>query len=129
METKHDQEHWKWRMKMARLLAASIDMEAWAVHAVYIIGSTKNASAGAGSDIDLLIHTGGNASQIAELKAYVMGWGHALAEINHLNTGYRTQNLIDLHLITDADIAAKTSYAVMIGRHTDGAKLLRKAGE
>jgi len=48
-----------------------------------------------------------------------------LAEENSQRTGYQTDGLIDLHLITDQDISDKTSFAVMIGAVTDAARLLR----
>ncbi|MCK5685491.1 hypothetical protein KAJ27_15275, partial [bacterium] len=48
----------------------------------------------------------------------------ALAEINYLKTGYKTEKLLDIHLITDEDIKNKTSFAVKIGAVTDAARKL-----
>jgi predicted nucleotidyltransferase len=119
-------EHWKWRLKFARLLAERLDFKRYGVKAVYVIGSTKNAEAGPASDIDLIMHFTGDVQQRRELTAWVEGWGMALSEINYFRTGYQSNNMIDLHLITDEDIRKKTSYAVMIGSVNNGARLLRE---
>ena len=45
--------------------------------------------------------------------------------MNYLRTGYRLPGgLLDVHLVTDEDIAHKTSYAVKIGAVTDAARRL-----
>ncbi|MGC9471851.1 MAG: nucleotidyltransferase domain-containing protein [Bacteroidales bacterium] len=119
--------HWRWRYRMARVLAGHIDMERFGVKAVYLIGSTREAKAGAQSDIDLLVHVDGSEHQQAELNAWMEGWGLCLAEFNYLKTAEPVKNgLIDLHLITDEDIRNNTSYAVMIKPGSRNAHLLRK---
>jgi len=47
-------EHWRWRYRMAERIAARLDPRRFGVKGFYLIGSTKNATAGAASDIDLL---------------------------------------------------------------------------
>jgi pyruvate,water dikinase len=44
--------------------------------------------------------------------------------MNYLRTGYRTDGLLDVHLVTDEDIAKSTSYAVKIDAVTDAARPL-----
>ena len=107
---------------------AELDAEALGVVAVYVVGSTKNATAGPGSDIDLLVHFRGNAHQRAELLAWLDGWSRCLAEMNYLETGVRSSGLLDVHLVTDEDIANRTSYAVKIGAVTDAARPLPIGG-
>lgn len=109
---------------MAERIAAEIDATRFGVVAVYIFGSTKNATAGPASDIDLLIHTRGDARQSSELLSWLDGWGRCLSEMNFLRTGYRTETLLDVHLVTDEDIAKRTSYASKIGAVTDAAREL-----
>ena len=46
--------------------------------------------------------------------------------MNHLRTGYKTDGLIDLHIVTDKDFENKNSFATMIGAVTDGAKLIKQ---
>jgi pyruvate, water dikinase len=116
---------WVWRLRMAEAIAAALDGKSFGAKAIYLIGSTKNANAGPASDIDLLIHFIGVEEQRRELMKWLEGWGLALAEMNFLKTGYRTDSLLDVHLITDSDISRKTSYAVKIGAITDAARLLK----
>lgn len=113
--------HWKWRRKMTEIIAEKLDFEKYHVKGLYLIGSTKNAVAGPASDIDILLHTGEPADKNNELKAWFEGWSLCLSEMNYLKTGFKTSGLIDLHIITDKDLKERTSYAVMIGNHTNGA--------
>jgi len=117
-------EHWQWRLHMAQVIAAHLDGNRFGVVACYIFGSTKNATAGPASDIDLLIHTRNTQAQQAQLHAWLQGWGLCLAEINAQKTGEHCDSLLDLHYITDADIAQGDSFAVKIGAVTDGARPL-----
>jgi len=117
--------HWKWRFEFVNIIAEKMDMERFGVKAFYLIGSTKNATAGPASDIDLLFHIDDNNTQEHELKAWIEGWSYCLSEMNLLKTGYKTDGLIDLHLVKDEDIRNKTSFGSMIGAVTDGAKLLK----
>jgi len=117
-------DHWRWRFRMAERIAAELDPRQFGVKAFYLIGSTKNATAGPASDVDLLIHFGGTEDQQRELMLWLEGWSRCLAEMNFLRTGYRCQGLLDVHLITDADIAERSSYAVKIDAVTDPARKL-----
>jgi hypothetical protein len=56
--------------------------------------------------------------------SWLEGWSLCLDEINFLRTGYRSGGLLDVHIITDADIERKSSYAVKIGAVTDAARPL-----
>jgi hypothetical protein len=84
--------------------------------------STKNATAGPGCDIDLLIYFRGTHSQLKQLQQWLEGWSICLGEINYLRTGYRSEGLLDIHIVTDEDIEKKTSYAVKIDAVTDPAR-------
>ena len=118
--------HWKWRNEMVHKIAEKLDFGKMGVEAVYLIGSTKNATCGPASDIDLLINFRGDDSQEKELRAWINGWSLCLSELNYLKTGYRSEGLIDLHLVTDKDIEEKNSFASMIGSVNNGAQLIRK---
>jgi hypothetical protein len=117
--------HWEWRLRMAERLASDLDPVMYGVVALYIFGSTKNGTAGPSSDIDLLVHVDGTAEQRACLESWFRGWGMSLAEMNFLRTGYRTDNLLDIHYVTDEDIEKRSSYAAKIGAVTDSARPLR----
>ena len=116
--------HWRWRMRNVEGLASMIDPELHGVKGFYIFGSTKNATAGPNSDIDVLIHFVGNDSQKETLLTWLDGWSKSLSQMNYLRTGYQTDGLLDVHIITDEDIEKRTSYAVKIGAVTDAARPL-----
>jgi hypothetical protein len=119
-------EHWKWRYHVAEKIAQLLDFERFGIEALYLLGSTKTATAGPGSDIDLMAHFRGTPGQRLELLAWMEGWGLGLAELNFIKTGYTTPgSLIDLHIITDEDIRNRNSYAVMILSTENSAKLLK----
>lgn len=124
-ESDSDQ-HWKWRLKMAELISRKLDMDRFGVEAIYLIGSTKNATAGPASDLDLMIHHRSTPFQLENLRCWIEGWSLCLAEENYKQTGYHSEGLIDLHLLTDEDIKARTSYAVMIGSAVNSARLIRQ---
>jgi pyruvate,water dikinase len=115
-------------MYMAECIAAQLDSERFGVSALYVFGSAKNASAGPCSDIDLLVHFRGNERQRAELVLWFEGWSLCLDEVNFLRTGSRTGGILDVHLITDEDVAQKSSFAARIGAATDAARPLPLRG-
>ncbi len=118
------EDHWRWRLRMAQKIAAEVDAERFGVRALYLFGSTKNATAGPKSDIDVLIHFSGAPGQRRELEAWLEGWSLCLAEMNYLRTGHRSEGLLDAHLATDEDIAQHTGYAAKIDAVTDPARPL-----
>jgi hypothetical protein len=117
-------DHWRWRLRMAERLAADVDPARFGVKGLYVFGSTKNATAGPASDIDLIVHFAGDARTREALHTWLDGWSRCLAEMNYLRTGYRSDGLLDLHVITDEDIATRTSFAAKIGAVTDPARPL-----
>ncbi len=133
--TEHDpavpmatESHWHWRLHMAERIARLIDQKRFGVVGFYVYGSTKNGTAGPGSDIDLIVHIRGTEQQRADLLQWLGGWSFCLDEINFLRTGYRRGGLLDIQLVTDDDIRDKSSYAVKIGAVTDAARELPLGG-
>jgi pyruvate,water dikinase len=123
-EPTRSEDHWRWRLRMAQRIAALVDAPRLGVKAVYVFGSTKNGTAGPASDIDLLLHVDEGDGRRPALELWLEGWSQSLAEINYLRTGYRTPGLLDVHYVTDADIARGDSYAAKIGAVTDAARPL-----
>jgi len=119
-----DGSHWLWRLRMCQQIAAAVDPDRFGIVGLYVFGSTKNATAGPGSDIDLLVHFRGTDQQRCSLELWLEGWSLGLDEMNYLKTGYRSGGLLDVHIITDEDIANRTSYACKIGAVTDAAREL-----
>lgn len=122
---KPDDDFWRWRFHMAERIASELDPEYFGVKGIYIFGSVNNGTAGPGSDIDLLIHFQGNERQRQELTKWLEGWSSCLAEMNYLKTGYASQGILDLHFVTDRDIAERTVFAAKIDAHTDPARSLK----
>ena len=120
--------HWRWRLHMAERVAAQLDGGRFGVRAMYLVGSTKNATCGAGSDIDLLVHYDGSEEHRRALEGWFEGWSLSLAELNFLRTGVKTTGLLDIHYVTDDDIRRQTSYTVKIGAVTDAARPLALKG-
>ncbi|NPV84716.1 MAG: pyruvate, phosphate dikinase [Anaerolineae bacterium] len=116
--------HWRWRLQAAERIAAQIDPQRFGVKNIYVFGSTKNATAGPQSDIDLLIHFEGTQEQRKDLLTWLEGWSLSLSHYNYLQTGMKTKGLLDVHIITDEDIKNRTSYASKIGAVTDAARPL-----
>jgi predicted nucleotidyltransferase len=115
---------WAWRFRMAENIASLLDPERFGVKGIYVFGSTKNATAGPRSDVDILVHFDGTKKQREELMLWFEGWSLCLDEMNYLRTGHRTGGLLDVHVVTDKDIADKNSYALKIGAVTDAARPL-----
>jgi len=120
----HKENYWFWRLRSAEQIASNMDPDRFGVAGIYIFGSTKNRTAGPASDIDLLVHFRGTDKQRDELENWLEGWSLSLADMNYQRTGYKTEGLLDVHIITDEDIENKTSYAVKIDAITDPARPL-----
>jgi predicted nucleotidyltransferase len=121
-------EHSRWRLRMAERIAEEADVDRFGIEAMYVFGSTPNGTAGPGSDLDLLVHFAGSFGQRRALQDWLDGWSAALAEMNYLRTGRRTPRLLDVHIVTDDDIANGRGFAVKIGAATDAARPLRVRG-
>jgi predicted nucleotidyltransferase len=121
-------EHSRWRLRMAERIAEEADIDRFGIEAIYVFGSTRNGTAGASSDIDMLVHFAGSYDQRRALLDWLDGWSAALAEMNYLRTGHRAARLLDVHLVTDDDVATRRGLAVKIGAPTDAARPLRVRG-
>ncbi len=122
-----DADHWKWRMHMAERLAGSLDGARLGVRSLYVIGSSKNGSAGPGSDLDLILHFVGTPAQREALLLWLNAWSVALAEMNFLRTGYVANELLDVHLLDDEELRAGGGFASKIGSVTDPALEMKLA--
>jgi hypothetical protein len=122
--TRQKDVHWQWRLRNVEKLAAQLDPARFGVKGLYLFGSVKNAHAGPASDIDVLVHFGGTDTQRSDLLSWLEGWSLALSQINFLRTGFKTSGLLDVHLITDEDIAKRDCFALKIGAVSDPARPL-----
>lgn len=116
---------WRWRYRIAEHIASMIDPDKYGVKAVYLFGSTKNATAGPHSDIDLMIHFSGSEQQRALLESWLDGWSLSLDELNFMRTGIKIGGILDVHLVNDDEVEGKTGYAAKIDAVTDAARPLQ----
>jgi predicted nucleotidyltransferase len=107
-------DHWSWRMQKVEEIAEKIDSEVYGIESLYLIGSTKEGTAGPASDIDIIVHFKGSEEQKEKLLAWFENYGKKLDEENQERTGIKTRNLLDIHIITDEDIKKKDSWATHI---------------
>ncbi len=114
----------RWRSRMAQRIAAELDAERFGVKGIYLVGSTKNGTAGADADIDVLIHFAGTPEMKHNLQLWLEGWSLALAEMNYLRTGFRRRTLLDVRFVTGDEIELHTGIAAKIGAITDPARSL-----
>ena len=98
------EEHWRWRNHMIERLADQLDAARFGVKRLFLIGSTKSATADASSDIDLLVHFTGTDEQRQQLLNWLDGWSLCLAEVNAQRTGVRLPRLLDVRLLTDQEL-------------------------
>ena len=115
-------DHWVWRMGKLEELAAKLNPTRYGVVALYVFGSTHEGTAGAKSDIDLLVHHRGTEEQKEDLLAWFKEQSQLLEEENKQRTGKHTEGILDVHIITDQDIQEKTSWACHIDSLTGSAK-------
>lgn len=126
-EARFDDKYWRWRSYMAERIAALLEPSRFGVSGIYLFGSTNSGMAGPASDIDLLVHFNGTEDQRKDLVLWLEGWSLSLSEMNYLKTGYTSKGILDVHIITNDDIAKKSSYAIKIGAITDPAQPLKLA--
>ncbi len=115
-------DHWVWRMDKVEEMASKLNTERYGVKALYVVGSTKNATAGAASDIDLIVHFSGDQEQGQDLLAWFDEWSRKLDRENYKRTGVKTEGILDVHLITDEDIEKRSSWATHIDSMYGSAK-------
>jgi len=107
-------DHWSWRMQKVQEIAEKLDSEIYGIESLYLIGSTKEGTAGPASDIDLLVHFTGTEEQKDKLMAWFNKFSKKLDEENKERTGLNTEGILDVHIITDEDIKKKDSWATHI---------------
>ena len=104
-------DHLTWRTQKIEEIAQALDPELYGIQEMYLIGSTKDGSPGPTSDIDLLVHFKGTDEQKDKLMVWFDDWGKKLAKENKERTGFDSDGLLDVHIITDEDIKKKSSWA------------------
>lgn len=104
-------DHWEWRMNKVKKMGKELDPDVYGVEGLYVVGSTKEATAGPESDIDLIVHFNGTEEQKDKLKNWFDRWDKKLCEENEERVGKELSCVLDIHFITDKDIEKETSWA------------------
>jgi len=105
------EDHGQWRMQMAINLAAQMKASRFGVKSMYVLGSTGDSTAQAGSDIDLLVHFTGTPQQKSELENWLEGWSLCLDELNYIRTGYKANGILDVHFAEEQEIGNEKDIA------------------
>jgi hypothetical protein len=117
-------DHWHWRSEMVEKMASQLDPQRFGVKSLYLIGSTQNTTAQAGSDIDILVNFSGTRAQKNELLTWLDGWSLCLDEINFLRTGFKAGGLLDIHFVTENELSDLKSLSEKLNLNIDGLREL-----
>jgi hypothetical protein len=116
---REDGDHARWRLRMAEQIAFHCDAERWGVRAIYLFGEPKAGVVSPGSPIKLAVHFQGTPQQRKELEIWLQGWGLSLAEMNYLRTGFRSEGLLDVHIVGGEDVKGTVSVAAKVNAPPD----------
>jgi hypothetical protein len=109
---------------MVEKMASQLDPQRFGVKSLYLIGSTQNTTAQAGSDIDLLIIFSGTRAQKKELLIWLDGWSLCLDEINFIRTGFKAGGLLDIHFVSEDELSDLKSLSEKLNLNIDGLREL-----
>ena len=100
------EDHWRWRLRMAERIAADLDARPLRRRGPLRLRQHQERHGRARAATSTCSSTSAAAeSSAASCELWLEGWSLCLAEMNYLRTGYRTDGLLDVHLVTDEDIA------------------------
>jgi len=104
-------DHWEWRMNKVKEMAEDLDPDLYGVEGLYVVGSTKEATARPRSDIDLIVHFSGSQEQKDKLDNWFSRWDKRLVQQNEERTDIELNEILDVHYVTDEDIEKNNSWA------------------
>ncbi len=113
-----------WRLRMAERIALSCPAEHAGVRAMFVFGSAVSSTAGPDSKLHLLVHFQGRPQQRRELESWLHGWSLALAEANHLKTGFRVDGLLDALIESGAKTVDLSAAAAIVNLPAQAVKEL-----
>jgi predicted nucleotidyltransferase len=122
-------EHSCWRLRLAERIALHCEAKRWGVKAMFVFGSAVSGTAGPDSQIHLLVHFQGRPQQRKELETWLGGWSLALAEMNHLRTGLRTENLLDVRFADGDQLVDKSAAAAIVNLPLEAIRELPLGGQ
>lgn len=102
---------WEWRWRAAQQMANGCRENKWLIHGIFIIGSVREQTAAAESDIDLIVHIA-DEEQRTVISAFFDGWQWALGAFAPSKNAYNC--LLDVKIFTDEDLLNNPSFAALI---------------
>jgi hypothetical protein len=121
-------EQHRWRIQVAERIAAEADVERFGVRSMWLVGSSKDGTAGPASDLDLVVHSDDDPVKREALATWLDGWSLCLAEMSFLRTGARAKGLLDVHFLSDSDFSRGTGWAAKVKAAKDLARALPLCG-
>lgn len=114
----------RWRIRVAERIAAEADVERFGLRGMWLVGSSKDGTAGPSDDLDLVVHTDDDPVRREVLSTWLEGWSLCLGELSDLRTGMRAKGLLDVHFISDSDFSRGTGWAAKVKAVHDPARPL-----
>jgi hypothetical protein len=119
-----EQEPWQFRMEIAKRIVSYLKRGRYGVMNIYLIGTVFHRTAGPNSDIDLMVHYNGEASNREKLEIWFDGWNCSLSEMVFNQTGVRLNRFLDVIYITDNDLRENEYFATLIDENKKNSKKL-----
>ncbi|HUT08565.1 MAG TPA: pyruvate, phosphate dikinase, partial [Candidatus Latescibacteria bacterium] len=121
---REDEDHFRWRQRMAERIAYHCGGQPWGVRGVYLLDETEAGEVSPDSPIKLIVHFLGSARQRKALEIWLQGWSLSLAEMNYFRTGFHSEGLLDVRYLTDEKIRGEKDVAARIKAPSDSAREL-----
>jgi len=122
-------DHSAWRQNKVDEMLKELEPRDYGIAAIYLVGSTKEGTAGPMSDVDLIVQFEGSQRQKDDMMTFFLDWDRKLVEENRERTGASAEKLLDIHIITDQDIIDRSSWAAHITNLYNPARRLKLKGE
>ena len=111
---REDEDHFRWRLRMAERIAFHCGAQKWGVRGVYFVDASDGGEIDPASPIRIIVHFQGSGRQRKELETWLQGWSLSLAEMNYFRTGFHADGLLDVQFLTDEKLRGEKDVAVRI---------------
>jgi len=108
---REDEDQYRWRLRMAERIAFHIGPRDLGVRGVYLVEPGDGGDGDPSSPIRMAIHFAGSGRQRNELEIWLQGWSLSLAEMNYFRTGFHSDGLLDVQILTDEKIRGERDVA------------------
>ncbi len=108
---REDEDQAAWRLRMAERIAFHCGGQPWGVLGVYYLDESDGRDFDPSGPIKLVIHFAGTGRQRKELETWLNGWSLSLAEMNYFRTGFHSDGLLDVQILTDEKIRGERDVA------------------